>query len=668
MVKKLTVLLVIVALMSMVVSYTLFTAAEESTGSEVVYENDFEEMKMDMEVGTAFDTGTIGWKGNAHVTWDEKYVINGMSSAHFWINGVGAWHKAGQISLPGTESTQYTFRMKYRWLSTDVNQFGIVKFADSNRGVAFDGALEDNPPDTTADGINWAHNGGYTDLLYAASNDLGGGVRELIFVQTSAAGDTGLYFSAGDGGAEYVIDDIVITKGDTRNEVTAPIERKPAQAGTLAAKKDFEDASYTEFAAEDNVAVKIDEEQPISGKKSLMASVSAADASVTKKMTFTPDAKLFEKGQYYTLTMKVKSNGVDEMYIKGLTNGRTDPLHEAVIRFTTGQHQISYGVDLLRVDYIENSHNQITYGFCYDDATKMQFEIWFNSNKADAWLMFDDIEIVEGIASYYSISARTETEGGSVIGGGIYRMGEEVTLTASAEEGYDFVGWYEDKELISESAAYIFSAEKNVSLTAKFELKKFTVTVEQAANGSISPQTQECTYGSDLEFTFVPDAGYRVEAILVDGEEIPGAESFKLENVVAEHNISARFAAIEYTVSFSLPEGVNASPCEGYTLKVRQGADFKFTLVVAQGYDASEISVKAGSFMLTADANGVYTIENITADKTITVSGVVKEDSKNDSDTDEKTGCGATVFAGSALCSAVLLAGVAYIIRKRKED
>lgn len=53
-----------------------------------------------------------------------------------------------------------------------------------------------------------------------------------------------------------------------------------------------------------------------------------------------------------------------------------------------------------------------------------------------------------------------------------YKAGEEVTVTASAKEGYQFVGWLEGEEIISTEAEYRFTVEKDVELTAKFEEKK----------------------------------------------------------------------------------------------------------------------------------------------------------------------------------------------------
>ena len=65
--------------------------------------------------------------------------------------------------------------------------------------------------------------------------------------------------------------------------------------------------------------------------------------------------------------------------------------------------------------------------------------------------------------------AVTATEGGTASGGGTYRHDETVTLTATHEKGYHFVGWYNGETLESTSESYSFSATEDVTLTARFE-------------------------------------------------------------------------------------------------------------------------------------------------------------------------------------------------------
>ena len=76
-----------------------------------------------------------------------------------------------------------------------------------------------------------------------------------------------------------------------------------------------------------------------------------------------------------------------------------------------------------------------------------------------------------------------------------------------------------------------------------------------------------------------------------------------------------------YTVT--LPEG------DGYTVRgetsVTEGENYTFTVAIAEGYETGEgFAVKANGAVLTA-VEGVYTIENITADQIITIEGVAKK-------------------------------------------
>ncbi|MBQ6711129.1 MAG: hypothetical protein IJN18_02250, partial [Clostridia bacterium] len=77
------------------------------------------------------------------------------------------------------------------------------------------------------------------------------------------------------------------------------------------------------------------------------------------------------------------------------------------------------------------------------------------------------------------------------------------------------------------------------------------------------------------------------------------------------------------TYTVTLPEG------EGYTVSgetaATEGEAYTFTVTVSEGYEAGEgFAIKANGVALTA-VEGVYTIENISADQIITVEGVVEK-------------------------------------------
>lgn len=67
----------------------------------------------------------------------------------------------------------------------------------------------------------------------------------------------------------------------------------------------------------------------------------------------------------------------------------------------------------------------------------------------------------------YSVTVTAEGSGTS-IGGGIYVNGEFAMVTAEADEGEEFLGWYVDGVNVSSDAEYRFLVDKDITVTAKF--------------------------------------------------------------------------------------------------------------------------------------------------------------------------------------------------------
>ncbi len=76
----------------------------------------------------------------------------------------------------------------------------------------------------------------------------------------------------------------------------------------------------------------------------------------------------------------------------------------------------------------------------------------------------------------------------------------------------------------------------------------FEITVLQAAHGRISPSgTVEAAQGADVAFQFQPDAGYKLERVLIDGNPAAGEvvqDVYTLSNVQQNHTISAVFTLL----------------------------------------------------------------------------------------------------------------------------
>ena len=87
---------------------------------------------------------------------------------------------------------------------------------------------------------------------------------------------------------------------------------------------------------------------------------------------------------------------------------------------------------------------------------------------------------------------------GSISSAGNYICGEEITVTATPNSGYEFAGWYVNDELVSENAEYTFICPSEETIyVAKFEPKVSQLTVYyDFGDGTTSePQYYECAYG-----------------------------------------------------------------------------------------------------------------------------------------------------------------------------
>ena len=79
----------------------------------------------------------------------------------------------------------------------------------------------------------------------------------------------------------------------------------------------------------------------------------------------------------------------------------------------------------------------------------------------------------------YTVTTRAmNAKAGSVTSGSAYRYGKSITVTATTNPGYTFLGWYAGNTLVCETASYKFTVENAVTLTAKWSANddtKYTV-------------------------------------------------------------------------------------------------------------------------------------------------------------------------------------------------
>jgi archaellum component FlaG (FlaF/FlaG flagellin family) len=72
-------------------------------------------------------------------------------------------------------------------------------------------------------------------------------------------------------------------------------------------------------------------------------------------------------------------------------------------------------------------------------------------------------------------------EGGSITGAGTYTHGETCTLSTTANEGYTFINWTEDGEVVSTETTYSFVVTSDKNIVANFEEASGTMVSQTCA-------------------------------------------------------------------------------------------------------------------------------------------------------------------------------------------
>lgn len=167
----------------------------------------------------------------------------------------------------------------------------------------------------------------------------------------------------------------------------------------------------------------------------------------------------------------------------------------------------------------------------------------------------------------------TPAGAGSVSGGGSYTEGTSVTLTATNNPGYRFVGWVESGTTVSTNPNYTFVANSNRSLTAQFDRissgggdsdPTYSITLpSRVTGGELKLSRRYAENGETVTLTAVPDEGYELDTLTVTdskGNEIDlthkGGNEYTFKMPAGRVEIEVSFREIEVGLPFTdVPEG-----------------------------------------------------------------------------------------------------------------
>ena len=155
------------------------------------------------------------------------------------------------------------------------------------------------------------------------------------------------------------------------------------------------------------------------------------------------------------------------------------------------------------------------------------------------------------------------TEGGTVTGGGTFNYGETCTVTATANEGYDFVNWAQGFFSVSNEASYTFTVTNNVNLTANFSLQtlEVKVAIEPAEAGDVTGEGSY-NYGDEVTLSVIRNEDWAFLNWTEDGEVV-SEEPIYVFTITRNRDLVAHFMYTEGIGENNISAKVYPNPTKG---------------------------------------------------------------------------------------------------------
>lgn len=166
-------------------------------------------------------------------------------------------------------------------------------------------------------------------------------------------------------------------------------------------------------------------------------------------------------------------------------------------------------------------------------------------------------------------------------------------------------------------------------LSVKFVTSILKITTVAGSNGSIRPTELEVEYDSFASVSIVPNEGYEIASIHIDGVKVDDskvakggvAQNVAFEHVTEDHEVRATFSKIQLTITASVSgDGGTISP--NGTLPYEYGATAAFVIAPDPQKTIDKIHVDGAEVAVTVTEGDkqTYLFENIKESHTIVVS------------------------------------------------
>lgn len=178
---------------------------------------------------------------------------------------------------------------------------------------------------------------------------------------------------------------------------------------------------------------------------------------------------------------------------------------------------------------------------------------------------------------------------------------------------FKFIGWNSE---IDGSGHGLEFAKNDETYYAQFEQKLIEFEIKSTAgnNGTILyGESSLVSYGYDKTFTIIPNQGYHIYRIYVDGKIVDNSETYTFENVQSEHTISATFKRNDFKAIIS--NNQEKGNIKG-GIWFERGERAVYNVEPVEGYEIDRIIVNGENVSF---SNNSFVIENVNSPLNIVV-------------------------------------------------
>lgn len=222
------------------------------------------------------------------------------------------------------------------------------------------------------------------------------------------------------------------------------------------------------------------------------------------------------------------------------------------------------------------------------------------------------IENIQKIRAVTGVNGNIEPSGITEV-----NRGSNATYTITPNANWKVIDVLVDRESVGARNSYTFeNVTEDHIIEAIYRESTHKIKATATGSGTLTPIGDTVVDdGGSQTYTITPSDSWKIDSVVVDGENLGAITSYTFENVIEDHTIDVVFKRNTFTITASA--GSNGTISPSGTTTVTYGANQTYTITPNDGY-AIDITVDGKS----VGSEFSYTFSNVTDDHTIAVTFV----------------------------------------------